>query len=105
MDFDSSYATDVGAAGQSNTGPIRVVGLDCKGVPRRKTEEELSERSPARLGPGEKRTKKKMATVASVHTCEAFCRTAEEVVGPLVDDKPADEAPGQKRKRIENRRL
>lgn len=104
-DFDSFYAADEGTAGHSNTDPILVVGLDCKGVPRRKTEEELSESSPARLGPGEKRTKKKMATVASVHTCEAFFRTPEEVVATLVDDKPPNESPGQKRKRIENRRL
>jgi hypothetical protein len=70
------------------TGEIVVGGVDCKGIPRRKTEEEKSEPRKARLGKGEKRQKKKMATVAPVHTQKPHMRTAEEVVEPLMDPDP-----------------
>lgn len=108
QDFDAFYAECRQGLIASSEGTMLAVGLDCKGVPRRKSKEELAESQPIRLGPGEKRTKKKMATVASVHTCDPHYSTAEEVVENLVDGKRKDEqtkASSKKRPRIENRRL
>jgi hypothetical protein len=72
------------------TGIIMVAGIDCKGVPRRKTPEELAEPEPAKLQKGQKRQKKKMATVASVHTTEPYVRRPEEVVENLMDPRPRE---------------
>jgi hypothetical protein len=79
----------------SETGPILIAGVDCKGVPRRRTEEERQQKQPKHLGPGEKRTKKKMATVATVHTTKPHVRSAEQVVANLMDPESAEER-GQK---------
>jgi hypothetical protein len=91
------------------TGPILIAGVDCKGIPRRRTEEEKREPRPKRLGTGEKRTKKKMATVASVHTAYPYFRTAEQVVANLIDpDAPGSEADKEdkpKRPKPEHRRI
>jgi len=64
------------------TGPILVAGVDGKGIPMVK-----AERGPhqLRLGKGEKRNKKRMATVATVRTCEPRVRTPEAVVASLFD--------------------
>lgn len=85
------------------SGSIITCGIDCKGVPKRKTEADRAEPRKIRLGKGEKRTKKKMATVASVHTTEPHHRTAEQVVANLMD--PDTTKPQQARPRPEGRRL
>lgn len=104
QDFTSFYQQrSTTARPAEESGSILVAGVDCKGVPKRKTEEERSEPRKVRLGPGEKRTKKRMATVASVHTTEPHERTAQQVVANLMDpDAPRPETP---RPRPENRRL
>lgn len=90
-DFDAFYEDRCSKLPPpEETGSIIVAGADGKGVPRRKTEEELSE-APKRLGKGEKRTKKKMATVASVHTTEPHVRTPEDVVASLMDPPDRDQ--------------
>jgi hypothetical protein len=104
VDFDGYYEERSSQLpAPEETGPIIVVGVDCKGIPRRKTEEELS-KTPKRLGKGEKRTKKRMATVASVHTAQPQVRTAEEVVSNLMDaeDRGREKKPHP---RPEDRRL
>jgi len=60
--------------------------VDSKGVPMIKPEQNLRK---IRLGKGEKRNKKRMATVATVRTHEPRVRTPEEVVASLFDDVPA----------------
>ena len=85
------------------SGSILVAGIDCKGIPKRKTVEEKAEPRKIRLGKGEKRTKKKMATVASVHTTQPYSRTAEQVVANLMD--PDAPRPLNPRPRPEARRL
>jgi hypothetical protein len=85
-DFEAFYqqrCTQLPAPEQ--TGSILVAGVDCKGIPKRKTEEEKAETEPIRLSKGQKRKKKKMATVASVHTTEPHIRSAEQVVEQLMD--------------------
>jgi len=66
----------------ATTGPILVAGVDGKGIPIVK-----AERAPhkVRLSKGEKRNKKRMATVATVRTCEPRVRTPEAVVASLFD--------------------
>jgi len=106
-DFELFYSKVRHQTARSFDGSLLVVGLDCKGVPRRRSREELAEPKNTRLKPGEKRTKKKMATVASVHNAEPHYRTVEDVVTNLMDPKSAanGDKEAKKRPRIENRRL
>jgi hypothetical protein len=103
QDFSAFYEERARAAPPpAESGSIITCGIDCKGVPKRKTEAERAAPRKIRLGKGEKRTKKKMATVASVHTTEPYHRTAEQVVANLMDpDAPKPETP---RPRPEGRR-
>jgi hypothetical protein len=82
-----TYARDAGAAGRTfydehqaprpkEKGPILVVEADGKGVPMKKP---VPAEGPKRLKKGQKRDKKKMAWVASVHTTE---RRREEEEDP-----------------------
>ncbi len=70
----------------SHTGSILAAGVDGKGVPMIKPAQTLRK---VRLGKGEKRNKKRMATVATVRTLEPRVRTAEDVVASLFDGAPA----------------
>jgi len=103
-DFDTFYEARTSALPPpETTGVIMVAGVDCKGVPRHRTEEEREETQPVRLGSGEKRTKKKMATVASVHTTDPHVRTPEEIVAQLMDPNPPQ--PEQSKPKAEHRRI
>jgi len=107
-DFDAFYETRCrNLPSPRQSGPILVAGVDCKGVPRRRTEEDSNEPQNKRLAPGEKKTKKKMATVASVHTTTAHYRTAQQVVENLMDPQTAKDKSNKERKRpkSENRRI
>ena len=85
-DFSAFYkqqqATDL-----KQTGPIVVTGIDCKGVPMIKPEQTL--RKPRR-GKGDKKHKKRMATVATVRTQQPRVRTPEEVVESLFRTTPKE---------------
>jgi len=76
-------------------GPVVVTGIDCKGVPMVKPEQAL--RKP-RLRKGDKRHKKRMATVATVRTQQARVRTPEEVVESLFRATPRQKQPRVRRK-------
>lgn len=106
QDFDRFYEERASLVPPpEETGSILVAGVDCKGVPKRKTEEERAQPEPKRLEPGQKRTKKKMATVASVHTTQPYVRTAEEIVASLMDPDSARLSKSEKAPRPEYRRL
>ena len=113
VDFEAFYKQrSPRTESADQTGSILCIGVDCKGVPKRKTREEKACPRSVRLKPGEKRTKKKMATVASVHTTKPYARTADEVVANLMEPRPdrpkgkaGKDAPEKKRPRPENRRL
>ena len=103
-DFDAYYEARTAALPPpEKTGVIIVAGVDCKGVPRHRTAAEREETQQVRLGSGEKRTKKKMATVASVHTTDPYVRTPEEVVAQLMDPHPPRSQ--QHRPKAEHRRI
>ncbi|MEW6746443.1 MAG: ISKra4 family transposase [Planctomycetota bacterium] len=79
VDFDAFYDQRRSCC-QKHDGPILVGSVDCKGIPMVKAEG--AERK-VRLGKGEKRHKKRMATVATVFTQQPNIRTLEEVVASL----------------------
>jgi hypothetical protein len=76
-------------------GPLVVTGIDCKGVPMIKPEQTL--RKPRR-SKGDKKHKKRMATVATVRTQQVRVRTPEEVVESLFRTTPKEEQPRTRRK-------
>jgi hypothetical protein len=79
VDFQAFYQQQQHPA-PKESGPLVVTGIDCKGVPMIKPEETL--RKPHR-GKGDKKHKKRMATVATVRTQQVRVRTPEEVVESL----------------------
>lgn len=94
-DFDSFYEMRKGAS-RSKSGPILVASIDCKGIPMVKPK---GAQRKVRLGPGEKRQKKRMSTVAAVFTQEPYVRTPAAVVKSLFSETPS------KRKRRPSRPL
>lgn len=74
----------------SRTGPIVVTGIDGKGVPMIRPEETLRK---VRRGKGDKKQKKRMATVATVRTQPVRVRTPEEVVESLFRTTPKQKPP------------
>jgi hypothetical protein len=92
-DFQSFYQQQQPTPTES--GPIVVTGIDCKGVPMLKPEETL--RKPRR-GKGDKKHKKRMATVATVRTQQRRVRTPQEVVESLFRTTPKEKQPRARRK-------
>ncbi|MCP4346806.1 MAG: ISKra4 family transposase [Desulfobacterales bacterium] len=111
-DFDAFYekrkCTDPEQAGQ--TGRILVLTTDGKGIAMRKEDlreatrkaAEKSKKLRKRLTKGEKRNRKRMATVASVYTAEPFERSPEDVVKEL---GPVREVGRKKQPRPESKRV
>jgi hypothetical protein len=94
LDFDAFYALP-GSLEKSSD--LLVITVDGKGIvmrredlrpPTRKAAEEQSELPGSRLTPGEKRNRKRMATVAAVYTLEAQERTPEQIMGPKEKKPP-----------------
>jgi hypothetical protein len=98
-DFDAFYQHRPVPA-PADTGSILMGSVDGKGVPMVKPEKTLRK---LRLGKGEKRNKKRIATVATVRTQEPWTRTPEEVVASLFDAEPA--TPPLRVRREEHKRV
>jgi hypothetical protein len=86
VDFDAFYASQPVAVG---TG-LLVMSVDGKGVvmrqqdlreATRKAAEKSKRKLKTRLSRGEKRNRKRMATVASVYEVDPYRRTAEQIMG------------------------
>ena len=92
-DFQTFYKQRP-VADASRWGPIVVTGIDGKGVPMIRPEETLRK---VRRGKGDKKQKKRMATVATVRTQQVRVRTPEEVVESLFRTMPKEKPP-RKRK-------
>lgn len=103
-DFDEFYSTQE-TEGTEQTSNILAMSTDGKGIVMRKEDlrpatrkaaEQEVHRTGARLQPGEKRNRKRMATVATVYDIKAHERTAEEIMGHCSEEerstrpKPAD---------------
>jgi hypothetical protein len=78
VDFQDFYRQQPGDAKQ--TGEVVVTGIDCKGVPMVRPQQTLRK---TRLKRGDKKHKKRLATVASVRTQPRRVRTPEEVTDSL----------------------
>lgn len=93
-DFDAFYQQRTGVASReaARSGQILVVTTDGKGVvvlhddlreATRKAAEQSEHKLATRLSSGEKRNRKRMATVASVYTVAPFVRTPEQVLSRM----------------------
>jgi len=107
QDFDAFYAQPLAlpqAAGDA--GKLLVISADGKGIvmhpnslreATRRAMEREEHKQQTRLSPGEKKNRKRMATVASVYEVAPFARTPEQILDP-------DQQPEGKRPRPENKR-
>jgi len=113
QDFDAFYEARkaTAEAAEGGKGAVLVVTCDGKGVvmrpdglreATRKAAEQGQHKLRTRLSKGEKRNRKRMATVASVYTVEPHVRTPEEVARSLA---PVREAPKRRRPRPEHKRV
>ena len=93
-DFQAFYQQQALADPQQG-GPIVVTGIDCKGVPMIKPEQTLRK---VRRCKGDKKHKKRMATVATVRTQQRRVRTPQEVVESLFRTTPKQKQPRIRRK-------
>ena len=89
QDFGTFYSGEEPESAEPRSG-IVVMSTDGKGIvmqkedlrpATRKAAEQEVHKTGARLQPGEKRNRKRMATVAAVYNIEAQERTAEEIMG------------------------
>lgn len=80
VDFDAFYAERTHAEVKPLKGEILVGAIDCKGIPMVKPERALR---VVRRGKGQKANKKRMATVAAVHSQAPVVRTPQEVLASL----------------------
>jgi len=109
VDFDAFYAAQTPEE-LAGTGSVLVISADGKGVvmvPRdlreatRKAAEKRSHKLDKRLTKGEKRNRKRMATVATVYTVPPYPRTPEQVVRGLAPHHERDPArPRPEHKRV-----
>jgi hypothetical protein len=110
-DFDVFYAAGGGANGVKDGQSILVLTCDGKGVvmtneglreATRRRAETTSRKLTKRLSKGEKRNRKRMATVASVYTLTPHVRTAADIIAELrrTSDAPAPSRPRPADKRV-----
>ena len=90
VDFDTFYAGRAAEQVGPADGEILVGAIDCKGIPMVKPG---GAQRVVRRTKGEKANKKKMATVAAVHSQPPIVRTPNEVIDSLFGTDPARERP------------
>ncbi|MHC4092279.1 MAG: ISKra4 family transposase [Planctomycetota bacterium] len=110
QDFDAFYSQRAPPVGDRSTSVLAIT-VDGKGVvmlrrdlreATKKAAEKGSRRLGKRLTRGEKRNRKRMATVTAVYTVEPFVRQPEDVIRVLA---PRDEREMQKRPRPQDKRV
>ena len=99
VDFDAFYAERAQADVKPGRGEILIGAIDCKGIPMVKPERALR---VVRRAKGEKANKKRMATVAAVHSQAPVVHRPEEVLSSLFatgerTDRPKRTPPNHKR--------
>ncbi|GAC1574358.1 MAG: hypothetical protein NVS3B18_07930 [Candidatus Dormibacteria bacterium] len=90
VDFDTFYAGRAAEQVAPADGEILVGAIDCKGIPMVKPD---GAQKVVRRTKGEKANKKKMATVAAVHSQPPMIRTPSEVIDSLFCTGPTAERP------------
>jgi len=107
QDFDAFYAQPLAPpqAGR-DAGKLLVISADGKGIvmhpnslreATRRAMEREEHKQHTRLSPGEKKNRKRMATVVSVYEVDPYPRTAEQILDP-------EQQPEGKRPRPQNKR-
>lgn len=106
-DFDAFYRQPwVSTKGEGAQAELLVISADGKGIvmhptglreATRKAAQQTEHRVQTRLSPGEKRNRKRMATVVSVYEIGRYPRTPQEILDP-------DKKPDQKRPRPHHKR-
>jgi hypothetical protein len=106
-DFDAFYEQPVAASRSGcDEGKLLVISADGKGIvmhPKslreatRQALEREAHKQHTRLSPGEKKNRKRMATVVSVYEVDPYPRTPEQILD-------RDQSPGAKRPRPQNKR-
>ena len=115
QDFDAFYTSrqEEAATKPSGEGSVLVITTDGKGVvmhkddlrpATRKAAEQKQNRMATRLSKGEKRNRKRMATVAAVYTVAPYVRSPEDVLRALARTEEEDEKPSR-RPRPEHKRV
>ena len=94
VDFDSFYAARDADTIAPADGEILVGAIDCKGIPMVKPDGAIK---VVRRGKGEKANKKKMATVAAVHSQPTIIRTPKDVIDSLFGTQDPSERPKRPR--------
>ena len=107
QDFDAFYAQPFAPPQTSaDKGKLLVISADGKGIvmhpnslreATRRALEREEHKQHTRLSPGEKKNRKRMATVVSVYEVDPYPRTAEQILNP-------NQQPEGKRPRPENKR-
>jgi len=109
VDFDAFYSGRSAVGPEETTDPL-ILTLDGKGIvmrtehlleATRKKAEASQPKLDRRVSKGEKKNRKRMATVAAVYSIEPFVRTAEEVMSEL---RPVRDA-AKPRPRARNKRV
>ncbi len=109
VDFDAFYSGR-SAVGPEETADPLILTLDAKGIvmrtehlraATRKKAEASQPKLSRRTSKGEKKNRKRMATVAAVYSVEPFVRTAEEVMSDL---RPVEDV-AKPRPRARNKRV
>jgi hypothetical protein len=107
QDFDAFYAQPLALSpAAADKGKLLVISADGKGIvmhpnslreATRRAMERAEHKQHTRLSPGEKKNRKRMATVVSVYEVDPYPRTPEQILAP-------DQQPEGKRPRPENKR-
>jgi hypothetical protein len=109
QDFNAFYASRR-LSGLEDTQDALVMSIDAKGIVMRKEDlreatRRAAERKPGpklqkRLGAGEKRNRKRMATVGAIYSLAPYERTAEDVMGGLRSSDTRAQPPRAQNKRV-----
>lgn len=106
VDFEEFYATRSVSTTEKNTNSLLVLTTDSKGIVMNESDlrpatakaaRESEHKCMTRLSAGEKRNRKRMATVASVYGVERYVRTPEHIIGDLSEELD--------RPKVENKRV
>ena len=107
QDFDAFYAQPLTPSWEgTNAGRLLVISADGKGIvmhpnglreATRKALGQAAHKHQTRLSPGEKKNRKRMATVVSVYEVDPYPRTPEQILDP-------EQQPDEKRPRPVNKR-
>jgi hypothetical protein len=107
QDFDAFYNQPVAPHQEGrDQGKLLVISADGKGIvmhpnslreATRKAMEREAHKQHTRLSPGEKKNRKRMATVVSVYEVDPYLRTPEQILDP--DLQPEGKRPRPERKR------